>query len=122
MADHKALLERARRAGEIAQAIFYTFIEHTWSYDIKSVRITRDEHGEIVRVGVVHGPGSETRVRGKSTCERYAGGSLFKFPQEAFEPADLFVKHALLADGQSVWAFVFMHVAVQTLFKGMQLQ
>jgi hypothetical protein len=122
MADHEELLECARRAGKIAQAIFYTFIEHTWSYDVSSVRVTRDEHCEIVHVEVVHAPGSETRPRGKSTCEGYAGGLLFRFPQEAFTVADLFAKHALLADGHSVWAFVFMHAAVQALFEGMQFE
>jgi hypothetical protein len=111
MATEKELLDRAQKAGDVAQALFYTFLEHTWAFDMHSVRIMPGTNGEILSMGVVHSDPEKPSI-----CERSAGGWLFKFPHSAFTSADQQVKHVLLADRHSVWAFVFMHVAVQTLF------
>ena len=114
MASDKELFERAKQAGEAVQTLFYTFIEHTWAYDMNSVRVTPGSNGELLAVEVIHGSNTDN-----STCERTAGEWLIKFPYDAFRAADGRAKHALLADRHSIWAFVVMHVAVQVLFEGM---
>jgi len=115
MASDKELFERAKQAGEAVQALFFTFIEYTWAYDMNSVRVTPGSNGELLAVEVIHGSNTDT-----STCERTAGDWLIKFPHEAFSPADERAKCALLADRHSVWAFAVMHVAVRLLFEGMR--
>lgn len=119
MTDHTVLLERAHRAGEVAQALFYTFIEHTWAYDMSSVCVISDQHDELVTIEIIHDSNHVTSPEGKNVYKQQAGGGLTKFPQEAFNSTERFVKHSLLADRRSIWAFVFMHAAVLPLFEGM---
>lgn len=117
--DKKDLLDRAYRAGELAQAIFYSFIEHTWAYDISNIVIIPDQHGEIRALEVTRGPGNDNGPVGESTCEQYAGGRLYKIPPEMFRSAaEQKAKRMLLADQRSVWMFMNMHIVVWTLFKG----
>jgi hypothetical protein len=120
-ADHEQILHSAHRAGELAQTLFYVFIEHTWAYDISNLLAISDQHGQISALDVVHGPGHEAGPGGESTCEQRAGGWLTNFPQDAFKAADRKAKHTLLADQHSVWAFIFMHSVVQAVFEGTQL-
>lgn len=110
--------KHAQKAGEIAQAVFYSFIRNTWAYDMSNVRIVRDQYDDIVKIEVIAGPGVNAGPGGESTCERYAGGWLVKFPHAAFEEGDQQAMRALLADQNSIWAFVSMHNAVGTLFAG----
>lgn len=109
-------LARATQAGVAGQALFYTFIEHTWAYDMHSVSISQSGNDEIVKLQVIHG--ANTDPKGPTTCQRTAGNWLFKFPRKAFKSISPKIKEALLADHHSVWAFVFMNVAVQILFEG----
>jgi hypothetical protein len=118
MVTDKELFERAERAGEVAQALFYNFIERTWAYDMNSLRIVPGSNGKLLSIEIIHG--SKTAPTGQSVCKRIAGGWLFNFPHGAFGSADAKAKDALLADRHSVWAFVFMHVAVQLLFEGIK--
>jgi hypothetical protein len=109
--------ESAQRAAEVLQALFYVFTEHTWALDMSKVILTPGESDDdIVKVDTVAGRGTRAGPGEPSTCERHAGGWLVKFPHESFSDN---AKHALLASHNSVWAFVFMHVAVETLFGGM---
>jgi hypothetical protein len=117
-ADHEELFQRAHRAGELAQILFYAFIECTWVYDMSSVLIISDQHGEISALDVLYGVGCHAGPGGESTCEQRAGGWLTKFPQEAFKAADHKAKNVLLADQHSVWAFIFMHSVIQAVFAG----
>lgn len=116
MVDDSELFERTKLAGEIVQELFYTFIEHTWAYNMAAVNVLTGSSGVMVEVGVMHPPRSQERPR---ACERFGEGWLFKFPHESFSVADEKAERALLADRHSVWAFVIMHVAVQVLFAGM---
>jgi hypothetical protein len=120
MVDHTVLLERAHRAGEVAQALFYIFIEHTWAYDMSRMCVISDQHDELVTVEVIHDSNHVTNPEGKNVYKQQAGGGLTKFPQEAFKSTDRFAKRSLLADRHSIWAFVFMHAAVLPPFEGMQ--
>ncbi|KAH7401189.1 hypothetical protein BKA66DRAFT_449959 [Pyrenochaeta sp. MPI-SDFR-AT-0127] len=83
---------------------------------MSNVRIIRDQDGCIVTIEVIAGPGVHTGPGGESICERHAGGWLIKFPHAAFSDDDQEAKCAVLADQNSIWAFVFMHTAVGTLF------
>lgn len=116
---HDSLLHRAERAGEVAQALFYAFIQNTWAHDMSNIRIVRDQDADIVAIEVIAGPGVQAGPGRESACTRFAGGWLVKFPAGAFEDADQVVKRAVLADRNSIWGFVFMHAVVQALFKGM---
>ncbi|KAF9695637.1 hypothetical protein EKO04_006536 [Ascochyta lentis] len=110
-------MERAIKAGNIAQSLFYAFLENTWSYDMKNVHIQRDQDLELVAVEVTDGTGVVTAPGGHTDCKSCAGGWLIKFPVEAFSAFDEDAKHALLAHRSSVWAFVVMHAAVRALFQ-----
>ncbi|KAJ4362657.1 hypothetical protein N0V95_001365 [Ascochyta clinopodiicola] len=110
-------MERAINAGKIAQTLFYSFIENTWSYDMKNVCIKRDEDHNLVAVEVTDGTGVVTAPGGYADCGSHAGGWLIKFPTEAFSAFEEDAKHALLAHRNSVWAFVVMHAAVRALFQ-----
>lgn len=116
--DKLRLLSHAIRAGELAQVLFYALLENTWAYDLSNIRIIRNDHGQLVRVEVTDGPGVTEGPQGQSACDRYAGGWLFRFPD--MNPVDCDAMRALLADHNSTWAFVCMHVAVETLFEGRQ--
>lgn len=113
-------MERALRAGKVAQSLFYAFLENTWAYDMASVRIIRDQNHELVAVEVTDGSGVVTGPGSQSHCGRYAGGWLIKFPDDAFSAFNDDAKYAALTDHTSIWAFVVMHVAVQVLFQGGQ--
>ncbi|KAF2828117.1 hypothetical protein CC86DRAFT_369254 [Ophiobolus disseminans] len=115
MASDKELFGRAKQAGEAAQALFYAFIEHTWAYDMSGVHVFPGMKGELLTIEVIHGP--DTGPKGESVCERTGGRWLIKFPHGTFGSAEQSVKRALLADRHSVWAFVFMCVAMQLLFE-----
>lgn len=112
--------ERAMRAGNIAQSLFYAFLENTWTYDMKNVFIQRDQDHDLVGVRVTDGAGVVAAPGGHTDCKSYAGGWLIKFPIEAFSAFDEDAKHTLLAHRNSIWAFVFMHSVVQALFQGMK--
>ena len=109
-------IARAEQAGVVAQALFYTFIENTWAYDMHSMSISLGENDEIDKLEVIHGPNKDPRC--PTTCQRTAGDWLFKFPRRAFKSVDPKIKQTLLADQHSVWAFMFMSVALQMLFEG----
>lgn len=111
------LYRRAKKAGSIAQGLFYTFIENTWAQDLRDVRIDRGKDKGVRGVVVTLGPGNDTGPNGVSICERHAGGWLFKFPGEAFSPEGEGVKQALLSHQNGVWAFIVMHVVVAHLFQ-----
>ncbi|KAF1844268.1 uncharacterized protein K460DRAFT_408560 [Cucurbitaria berberidis CBS 394.84] len=111
------LFKRAEKAGEVAQALFYAFIQDTWAYDMRNVRIVRDQDGDLVTIEVIAGPGVNAGPGKESTCGRHAGGWLIKFPHTTFKSSDHEAKHAILADQNSIWAFVFMHAAIQALFE-----
>lgn len=111
-------IERARKAGRIAQSLFYAFMENTWTYDIKKVCIRRDQDHCLVAVEVTDGAGVVAPPGGHTDCKTYAGGWLIKFPSDSFGGFEQDSKHALLTDHSSVWAFVVMHAAIQALFKG----
>ncbi|KAF2624925.1 hypothetical protein BU25DRAFT_474418 [Macroventuria anomochaeta] len=110
-------MERATKAGKIAQSLFYAFLENTWTYDMKNVCIKRDQDHDLVAVEVTDGTGVVTASGGHTDCKSYAGGWLIKFPAESFSAFDNDAKHALLSDRSSIWAFVVMHAAVQALFQ-----
>ncbi|KAJ4985737.1 hypothetical protein SVAN01_08733 [Stagonosporopsis vannaccii] len=112
-------MERAIKAGKIAQSLFHAFMENTWTYDMANVCITRDQDHDLVAVEVTDGAGVVTAPGGHTNCTSYAGGWLIKFPAERFTGFDDDAKHALLTDRNSTWAFVVMHAAVQALFKGL---
>jgi hypothetical protein len=119
--DKKDLLKRAYRAGELAQVIFYAFMEHTWTYDMSNIIIIPDEHGNIRALEITRGPGNDNSVEGESSCKRYAGGWLYKIPPELFRSAaEQKAKRMLLANQHSVWMFMNMHFVVQALFEGTQ--
>lgn len=111
-------LERAIKAGTIAQSLLYAFLENTWAYDMKDVCIKRNQDHDLVAVEVTDGQGVVTAPGGHTDCGSYAGGWLVQFPAEMFDAFDEDAKHALLTDHNSVWAFVVMHAAVQALFQG----
>lgn len=111
-------MERALKAGRIARQLFYTFVENTWTYDMRHVCIKHDQDHDLVAVEVTDGDGVKTAPGGHTDCKSYAGGWLIKFPEESFSSFDEDAKHALLADRDSIWAFVVMHAAVQALFQG----
>lgn len=111
-------IERAIRAGQIIESLFYTFVENTWTYDMKQVCIRRDQDGELVEVEVIDGTGVVTAPGGYTDCQSYAGGWLVKFPLQAFDTGNEDAKHALLTDRNSTWAFIVIHAAVQALFQG----
>ena len=121
MNTHRAMapnMERAIKAGEIAQSLFYAILENTWTYDMKKVCIKRGQDHDLVAVEVTDGAGVVTAPGGHTDCKSYAGGWLIKFPVESFSAYDNDAKHTLLADRSSIWAFVVMHTAVQALFQG----
>lgn len=111
-------MERAVKAGKIAQSLFYAFMENTWTYDMNNVCIMRDQDHDLATVEVTDGQGVVTGPGGHTDCTSYAGGWLIKFPAESFSAFDDDAKHALLADRNSTWAFVVMHATVQALFQG----
>jgi hypothetical protein len=111
-------MDRAIKAGKIAQSLFYAFMENTWTYDMINVCIIRDQDHDLVAVEVTDGAGVVTAPGGHTDCTSYAGGWLIKFPAERFSAFDDDAKHALLTDRTSTWAFVVMHAAVQALFQG----
>lgn len=112
-------IERARKAGRIAQSLFYAFLENTWSYDMRKVCIKRDQDLDLVAVEVTDGAGVVGSPAGHTDCKTHAGGWLTKFPVESFGTFDDDAKQALLTDRSSIWAFVVMHAAIQALFQGM---
>jgi hypothetical protein len=117
--DKKDLLDRAYWAGELVQVIFYSFIEHTWAYDMSNITIIPDQHREIRALEVTRGPGNDNGPGGESTCEQYASGWLYKIPPELFRSATKQkAKRMLLADQRSVWMFINMHFVLRVLFKG----
>lgn len=111
-------IEHARKAGRIAQSLFYAFMENTWTYDMRKVCIKRDQDGDLVAIEVTDGAGVVASPGGHADCKTYAGGWLTKFPFDYFGAFDDDAKHALLTDRGSIWAFVVMHAAVQALFQG----
>jgi hypothetical protein len=115
--DKPRILNHAIRAGELVQVLFYAFLENTWAYDLSSIRIIRNQHGQLVRVEVTDGAGVTEGPQGQSTCDRYADGWLIRFPEDV-SPVDRDAMRSLLADHNSMWAFVCMHTAVQALFEG----
>jgi hypothetical protein len=116
--DKPTILGHAIRAGELVQMLFYTFLENTWAYDLSSVRVVRNEDRQILRIEVIDGVGVAEGPRGASSCERYADGWLFRFPDKCVGPRDRDAVRCLLADHSSTWALVCMHAAVQVLFEG----
>ncbi len=118
MAEQSNLFNQAVKASVIAQSLFYTLIQNTWAYDLNNIRIVRDHDGENVAIEAIVGTGEQAEAEGHSVLRRRAGGWLLDFPHDAFDPADEAIKHALLADQNSIWAFVVMHVVVEVLFEG----
>lgn len=112
-------IERARKAGRLAQLLLSAFMENTWNYDMRRVCIKRDQNADLVAVEVTDGAGVLGSLAGHTDCKTYAGGWLTKFPVNSFGTFDEDAKHALLTDRSSIWAFVVMHAAVQALFQGM---
>ncbi|KAF3039384.1 hypothetical protein E8E12_007648 [Didymella heteroderae] len=110
-------IERAMKAGRIAQSLFYAFLENTWSYDMRKVCIKRDQDHGLVAVEATDGIGVLGSPGRQNDCETYAGGWFTKFPVESFGKFDDDAKHALLTDRGSIWAFMVMHAAVQALFQ-----
>ncbi|KAF1927242.1 uncharacterized protein M421DRAFT_185766 [Didymella exigua CBS 183.55] len=110
-------IERAGKAGRIAQSLFYTFLENTWTYDMRKVSIKRDQDHDLVSVEVTDGVGVIASPGGHTDCKIYAGGWLTKFPVESFGTFEDDAKYALLTDRSSIWAFVVMHAAIQALFQ-----
>jgi hypothetical protein len=113
-------IERAQKAGKLAQVLFYTFMENTWNYDMRRVCIKRNQDGDLVAVEVTDGAGVLGSLTGQTDCKRYAGGWFTRFPVNNFGTFDEDAKHALLTDHSSIWAFVVMHAVIQALFQGMQ--
>lgn len=113
------IIERARKAGRIAQSLFYLFKENTWTYDTRNVRITRDQDHDLVAVEITDGAGVTASPGVHTDCKTYAGGWLKRFPVDSFGTFEDDAKHALLTDRSSIWAFVVMHAAIQALFQGM---
>lgn len=123
MDEKKDLLLRAHRAGNLARLIFYALIEHTWAYDISSIVLVPDQHGELKAVEITHGPGHDNGPGGESVCEQQAGGWLYKIPQGVFKStAEHKAKQMLLADQHSIWAFMNMYFVVQALFQGTYIE
>ena len=116
--EQNEFFERISKAGEVVQALFYMFIQNTWVHDMTSVRTVRDQHGALNIVEVFADPGVQAELGDESTCELYAGGWLVKFPNVVFTDEDKEAKQAVIADQNSLSAFVFMHAAVQVLFEG----
>ncbi|KAF3050028.1 hypothetical protein E8E11_003336 [Didymella keratinophila] len=110
-------IERARKAGKLAQLLFYAFLENTWNFDMRRVCIKRDQDGDLVVIEVTDGAGVLGSPAGQTDCKSYAGGWLTKFPVDSFGTFDEDAKHALLTDRSSIWAFVVMHAVVQALFQ-----
>lgn len=115
------ILQRAMQAGHMVQALFYTFIHQSWAYDMANVRIMRNQYSELIAIEITAGAGVEAGPGRESTCERHAGGWLIRFPYTAFVDEEHEAMQAILADQNSVWAFVCMHAIVKTLFEGMLL-
>lgn len=111
-------MERAIKAGRIIQALFYEFLENTWTYDMKQVCIKRDQDGDLCAVEITDGAGVITAPGGSTDCHSYAGGWLIRFPHDSFAHSSEDAKQALLTDRNSTWGFVVMHAAVQALFQG----
>lgn len=111
-------MERAVKAGQIVQSLFYAFRENTWTYDMKEVGIMRDQESDLVAVEVIDGAGVVTAPGGYTDCKSYAGGWLIEFPLKAFAEYGDDAKRALLTDRSSTWALVVMHTAVKALFQG----
>ncbi|KAF2660097.1 hypothetical protein K491DRAFT_775087 [Lophiostoma macrostomum CBS 122681] len=112
---------RAQKAGQVAQSLFLTLLDKTWTYDFEEASFEADETGDlayvevIAGIGVMNGPGV-----GDSDCERLGGGWLFRYELDRFRGSgDLIdeAHQAVLMDGRSFWAFIVMHAAVKMLFK-----
>ncbi|KAF2995203.1 hypothetical protein E8E13_001112 [Curvularia kusanoi] len=115
--DLPATMDRATKAGQIVQSLYYTFRENTWNYDMKQVRIQRDQEGDLVDIRVTDGAGVLNAPGSQTDCKRCGGGWLIEFPAKTFDSYGDDAKHALLVDNSSTWAFVVMHTAVQALFR-----
>ncbi|ORY16453.1 hypothetical protein BCR34DRAFT_557245 [Clohesyomyces aquaticus] len=82
----KKCMDAVRRAGDVAQSLFLGFMQQTWTYDMKKVRVGRGEgmgsrgrEAEVVRgIGVRAGPG------GIKTLMKVGGNWFVKFPEEVF--------------------------------------
>ncbi|KAF2794431.1 hypothetical protein K505DRAFT_374641 [Melanomma pulvis-pyrius CBS 109.77] len=111
------VFEQARQAGEVAQQLFYLFIEQTWTYDMSTVVVKRDSSGQLTGVEVMAGMGVEASHGGESYLAQAGGNWLFRFSPHAFPPQESDAKAAILADGNSVWAFVFMYDVIRNVFR-----
>jgi hypothetical protein len=118
---HRFFLE-AQKAGQVAQSLFLTFLDRTWTYDFKEVSFEADESGDLAYVEVIAGAGVKIGPGvGESDCERLGGGWLFRYELDRFRGSgDLIdeAQQAVLMDGRSFWAFIVMHTVVRLMFKG----
>jgi hypothetical protein len=111
--QNEILYTKAERAASVAQQVFYTLMEKTWTLDVGFIDyLNPNDALEWVQVqasiGAEEGPG------GGSLQPRLAGGWLVKFPEQKINPD---AKEAVLADRNSVWQFVAMHVTMSYLFR-----
>lgn len=111
----RMLYDEAIRAGLLLQDLFYIYIEKTWTVDINEIE---HQHFPHDGVNVVVGAGFKAGPGGQSENPRTAGGWFVEMPAELQNQRYDHAREALLADGNSLWAFIVMHVAVKVLFKG----
>ncbi|KAF1998369.1 hypothetical protein P154DRAFT_577960 [Amniculicola lignicola CBS 123094] len=117
-AEARNVLEAADCAGQIAQEIFYVFTEATWSHDMSEAVVEKDENGNVKSVALIDGKGTSGPKSGPSSLKRQGGHWFYQF--NAATTGSASTSHALqatLADGNSIWAFVFMHAAIKYLFQ-----
>ena len=107
------LAQEATRAAAMVQMLFDVAIEKTWTVSIKNAVLYLDPNDAVIRSNVYVTPGD--RIESKN---RLGGGWLVPFNLTK----DSKSRAALLADGNSVWAFIIAHTAVRVMFQGKLFQ
>ncbi|PSN74238.1 hypothetical protein BS50DRAFT_567101 [Corynespora cassiicola Philippines] len=107
-------IQRAQNAGLVAFEIFETLVSRSWQQDIKRVKVTRSRDKTLVAIEVTPAPAGNT---GPPYLDP-RGELLYQFPPANLQnQRDQDIIQAMLADRNSVWAFIIMDLFVKYLFK-----
>lgn len=104
-------MQEAARAGAMATLLFEMLVEKTWTVPIRTWVPVQSDKPEVEGVYVSLGPGDNSK--------RLGGGWFYPFETEKGEEEFPEVyRHAVLADGNSIWALVIAGAIVRVMFEG----
>jgi hypothetical protein len=95
----------------MVQSLFDLFVEKTWAVPTVSARMIRNQDGSILAMPVTLASDNDVKQ------VRPGGGWLAPMVLDVHKPWDVPLRSALVADRNSIWAFIVAYAAVKVMFR-----